>query len=361
MIGVTLTRYLAWRFLKTILAIFLTIFCLMFVVVFVDTLRRAGDIPQAGAGTVAIMTLLRVPSAAEMILPFAVLFGAMATFVDLTRRLELVVARAAGVSVWQFLAPPLLAAFAIGIFSVAVYNPVAAMMRQQAEKLEWDLFGVKGSVRVDHGKWFRQHSVDGLAVIHAMGFTAGGAELKDVSVLVYAPEGGFLERVEAATARLEPGAWALTGARVTTPGEPVRSVGVYMLATDITADQLAASFMPAQEAPFWSLPAMARQTVAEGLDATEYNLQFQSLLARPLLLVAMVLVAASFSLRFFRFGGVAKTLSSGVAAGFVLYIVTKVFSDLGGKGDISPLVAAWSPALVGSMLGTLTLLHSEDG
>jgi len=80
---------------------------------------------------------------------------------------------------------------------------------------------------------------------------------------------------------------------------------------------------------------MTAQTADAGLDARGYRLQFQRLLARPLLLVAMVLVAAAFSLRFFRFGGIAKTLAGGVAAGFVLYIATEIFSDLGGAGTIS--------------------------
>jgi lipopolysaccharide export system permease protein len=75
----------------------------------------------------------------------------------------------------------------------------------------------------------------------------------------------------------------------------------------------------------------------------------------------MVLVAASFSLRFFRMGGVAKTVSYGVGAGFVLYIATKVLSDLGSASLISPAVAAWSPAVVGAMLGALVLLYQEDG
>ena len=96
MIGVTLSRYFAWRFLRTILGIFLTIFCLMFVIVFVELLRRVSDNPQTGPGTVALMSIMRAPYSTEMILPFAVLFGSMATFVDLTRKLELVVARAVG-------------------------------------------------------------------------------------------------------------------------------------------------------------------------------------------------------------------------------------------------------------------------
>ena len=361
MIGPTITRYFAWRFMRTILAIFFTIFCLMFVVVFVEMLRRASDNPEAGAGVVALMTAMKVPAAAEMILPFAVLFGSMATFVDLTRKLELIVARAAGMSVWQFVAPPVLTALLIGVISVAVYNPLSAAMKQRSDQMELELFGVPGSLRIDHGVWLRQHGTDGLAVMHANATANGGVDLTSVSVNIYSANGGFVERVEAAKAHLEPGVWVLKDATVSAPGEPARQVGSYMLATDITPEQAAAAATPPQGTPFWNLPEMSARTADAGLDATGYRLQFQTLLARPLLLVAMVLVAASFSLRFFRFGGVAKTLSGGVVAGFVLYIVTKVLSDLGGAGMISPLVAAWSPALIGSMLGTLTLLYSEDG
>lgn len=361
MIGATLTRYLALRFLKVILAIFVGIFCLMFVINFVELLRRSADNPHVGAGTVALMTAMRVPAAAEMILPFAVLFGSMATFVELTRKLELIVARAAGVSVWQFLAPPVFTAFAIGVVSVTLYNPVSATMKQRSDQMEFDIFGVKGSLSIDHGLWLRQHSVDGLAIIHAVSVAAGGLELSGVSVNVYNSDGTFLERVEAGTAELSPGVWTLKNANVAVPGEEPRRVGSYLLATDLTQEQLASAATPPEGTPFWSLPGQSESTREAGLDATGYYLQFQTLMARPLLLVAMVLLAASFSLRFFRFGNVAQTISGGVAAGFVLYIVTKVLSDLGGAGMINPFVAAWSPALVGSMLGTLTLLHSEDG
>lgn len=361
MIGLTLSRYLAVRFLRVILAIFAAIFCLMFVIYFVELLRRSGDAPQVGAGTVALMTIMRVPATAETILPFAVLFGAMATFVDLTRKLELIVARAAGVSVWQFLAPPVLAAFGIGVLSVTVYNPLSAVMKQRSDQMEMEIFGVPGSLRYDHSVWLRQHSVDGLAIIHATVSSQGGAELTGVSVNLYSPEGVFLERVEAGNAKLSSGVWTLANAVVSTPGEEPNSVGEYLLATDLTPEKLAAAVMPPQGTPFWDLPSQTESTREAGLDPTGYRLQFQTLLARPLLLVAMVLLAASFSLRFFRFGGVAKTLSGGVVAGFVLYIASKVLSDLGGAGMISPLVAAWSPALVGSMLGTLALLNSEDG
>ena len=98
MVGATLSKYLSLRFLKTIGAVFGGIFALIYLIDFVELLRRSSDVPSASAGFIALLSLLRVPAVSEQILPFAVLFGAMAAFLNLTRKLELVVARAAGVS-----------------------------------------------------------------------------------------------------------------------------------------------------------------------------------------------------------------------------------------------------------------------
>jgi lipopolysaccharide export system permease protein len=90
-------------------------------------------------------------------------------------------------------------------------------------------------------------------------------------------------------------------------------------------------------------------------------LQYQKLLARPFLLASMVLVAAAVSLRFFRFGGVQKMVLSGVAAGFLLYVLSKVTEDLSKAELMYPLAAAWLPVCVGGLSGFLALLHQEDG
>ncbi len=128
----TLGRYFARRFFATILAVFAGVFVLIFAIDLVETLRRSGDTPGATPLLMAWLSLLHTPIVAEQALPFAVLFGAMISFLNLSRRLELVVARAAGVSVWQFLAPPVLIALAIGIAVTCLYNPVSTSMKRQA-------------------------------------------------------------------------------------------------------------------------------------------------------------------------------------------------------------------------------------
>ena len=119
--------------------------------------------------------------------------------------------------------------------------------------------------------------------------------------------------------------------------------------------------MAPETVSFWGLRELAEQVERAGLDGTPYRLQYQQLIALPVLLVAMVLVASCFSLRLFRMGGVQQMVSGGVAAGFVLYVATKVVGDLGGVGVVSPMVAGWSPAVVGCLFGVYVLLHQEDG
>lgn len=360
MIGLTLGRYLSWRFLETILAIFVAISGLSFLIDFIEMLRRAGDVPGTPASFVALMSFLRVPSVSEQILPFAVLFGTMAAFVNLTRKLELVIARAAGVSVWGFLVPPLLIASLLGILSVTLYNPLAAVMKQRADQMEIQLFGRPGTDK-DTSVWLRQRSVDGKATIRADRMADGGRTLINVVAYLDDPDGRFAERVEAPRAILDGNAWRLDDATVVRQGDAAEKVGTYFLATDLTVEDVLQSAASAESVAFWNLPAVENRTEAAGLDATPYRLHYQSLLARPLLLVAMVLVAAAFSLRFVRFGGIGKMIASGVVAGFALYVVTKLVANMGGAGLLSAPVAAWAPALVGSLLGALALLHQEDG
>jgi lipopolysaccharide export system permease protein len=361
MIGFTLGRYLSARFFTMIMAVFATIFGLVYLIDFVEMLRRTGDKPGVTAAFVAFLSLLRTPTVSEQVLPFCVLFGAMATFLNLTRKLELIVARAAGVSVWQFILPPILIALSIGLVSVTLLNPVSAALKLRADRIELEIFGGSAKHGNDTTTWLRQRSVDGEAQLRIEQMSNGGMQLQGVTAYVYDTDGNFIEKVEAPSGTYQPGYWQLSNARITVPGEEATQAGTYLLATNLTADELAQGSSSPESVSFWSLPSVRDQTESAGLDGVGYSLQYQTLLARPLLLVAMVLIAAAFSLRFFRFGGIGKMVVGGIAAGFVLYLLTKVVADLGGSGLLSAPVAAWSPAIVGSLLGALALLHQEDG
>ncbi len=356
----TLERYIGWHFFRTFAYVFMAVIGLIFIIDFVELLRRSND-TAGNIVTLALMSLFRTPAIAEKVFPFIALAASMICLVSLTRRLELVVARTAGVSVWQFLRPVVVLAFLAGLVSIIVYNPLATALTLRADKLETGL-GNKGlQASVEDGLWLRQRSVDGQSVLRAEKSSNNGLVLAQVTAYVYDSDGRFLEQVQAAQARLADGAWELTDARVNAPGRTPRTEKTYLLATNLSRTQVSQSFRDPDVVPFWELRAHARRTEVAGLNAAPYLLKFQQLLAQPLLFIAMVFISACFSLRFFRFGGVATAVSGGIASGFVLYVATKLAADLGEAGLVNAPFAAWSPAVVGTMLGVLVLLHQEDG
>jgi lipopolysaccharide export system permease protein len=129
----------------------------------------------------------------------------------------------------------------------------------------------------------------------------------------------------------------------------------------LTLEQVRESFATPETVPFWQLPSYIGLADRAGLVAAGYRLQYQLLLARPFLLAAMVMLAASVSLRFFRFGGVQKMVLSGISAGFLLFVLSKITEDMSKSELLSPAMAAWIPVLVGSLTGFVALLYQEDG
>lgn len=356
-----LDRYFSARVVQMILAVFFMTFGMLFIVDFVELLRRTSDRPEASAGLVAYLSLLRVPAASEQLMPFCVLGGAMVAFLDLSRKLELLVARAAGVSAWGFLAGPLAFAALLGAISVAILNPAFATLKGKGEAIETRLIVPEGAPTGEGVLWLRQKSIDGQAIIRAARADEMGTHLESVAAYLYDADGAFEAEVDAPVAELLDGVWRFDEARIVIPGEETIDVGTFLLATNLVPGEVTKGLPSPERIPFWSLPGFIHETELAGLDTTAYRLHFQSLLARPLMFVAMALVAAAFSLRFFRFGGIGNTIAGGIGAGFVLYVATKMVGDLGQTGLISAGLAAWSPPLLGSSLAILALLHQEDG
>ena len=359
----TLARYFGLRFLTAVLLVFAGIFALVTLVDYIEMMRRAGDIPNVSAVLVAKTSFYRVPQVVERILPFCILIGAMSCYLNLSRRLELVVARSAGLSAWQFVAPALLVAFVLGLAATAIYNPVSALLQERSKRFEAELFGHTASALSRSGGtfWVGQRTDEGQAIINAVSSRDQGINLNGVSVFTFDTEGRFKQRIEARAAVLEPGVWVLRDARVYALAVLPVKQSEFRLKTSLTPEQVRESFATPETVPFWELPQYIQIAEHAGLVAAGYRLQFQKLLARPFLLAAMVLLAAAVSLRFFRFGGVQKMVLSGVAAGFLLYVLSKVTEDLSKAELMHPVAAAWVPVLAGGVTGFIALLYQEDG
>ncbi|MEM6382393.1 MAG: LPS export ABC transporter permease LptG [Pseudomonadota bacterium] len=358
----SLSLYLAGNFARNAVLVFVGAFFLMLMIDLMELGRQAAELDVPFDVVVAISTM-RLPTLAEQLLPFAVLIGAIISLVALTRRSELVIARASGVSAWQFLLPLLIVATGLGIAASLVYNPLAAAAKQRSDALLAEQFA-GGGVTVDPDReiWFRQSLPDGgSAIVRAVSALNGGQQLNSMSALIFGAGGTFIERIDAQTGLLDDGVWRLSAVTRTDPDGIQQSQPTAELPTPLTANEVIGRFTPANHAPIWILPELSAKAMQAGLSPDRYRFQFQALLARPMLLMAMVLVAATVSLRFSRHGGTTPLVVAGLSAGFVVFVINEIAGDLGSAGLVAPLLAAWVPPVAAALFGVTALLHLEDG
>jgi lipopolysaccharide export system permease protein len=298
LIALTLSGYIARAFTLAVLAMLAALCGLVALFDFIELLRRSATKPDATFALVAEIAALHMPWEAMEILPFAVLLGGIFAFWRLTRSSELIVARAAGVSAWQFLAAPVLCAVAIGAIATGALSPVSAVMQSRAEALDNTyLHSGGGPLALNGGQlWLRQADrgivPQGVAILHAMSVKLRGGDLqaKDVSVFRLNNQDHLLERIEATGARLAPKTWILQGARTTTAGHLPDAPQVVAMPTDLTVGRVEESFASPDSFSVWALPGFIAMLERSGFSSIRHRLHFQSLLALPLLAGVAIVV-----------------------------------------------------------------------
>ncbi|MBW8270964.1 LPS export ABC transporter permease LptG [Caldovatus aquaticus] len=386
-VAFTLSAYVARRFASMTLAMLGALTLLVALFDLIELQRRAATRPDVAFGLVAEIAGLRLPFVALQILPFAVLLGGTVAFWRLTRSSELIVARAAGVSAWGFLAGPVAVALLLGAVGTMGLSPLSSVLFARAERLDQAYLRSGGGLTALAGGrlWLRQADREldprGVAILSGRPVAApaergGGAaaaeqrlaaaagaafRLADLSAWRLSADDRPLARIEAPSARLEPGRWVLEEAVVFGPDRVPSAPHRLELPTELTPARIEDSFASPDTLGFWSLPAFIAVLEEAGFSAVRHRLHFHSLLALPVLCAVMALVAAGFSMRPARRGGVMRMIAGGVAAGFALFVLDRITGELGEAGTLPVVFAAWAPTAAGLLLALGLLLHLEDG
>ncbi len=358
----TLYRYLALQFLFGVGIVYGGFLALAFAIDIVGLLGRTGA-NDVSTGVVIGMAMLQLPDLGQKMLPFAILGGSLFSFLRLARSQELVASRAAGVSAWDFLMPALSMAVLIGVLTVTVATFISSKMFAEYTAMEARYIkGQPSQLAIsENGVWLRQGDEKEQSVIHAVTATEQGEHLENVVVFLYRGE-RFSGRIDARSGQLGDRFWEFRDAFVSgANGAQPRHHDSYRLATTLTPDQIQESFVAPDALSFWKLPGFIRDARAAGFSALRYQLYFFSLCALPALFAAMVFMAASFSLRPARGGGMAKAILFSIAAGYAVYFLQYLTETLGRSGSVPVLLAATAPAIASILAGMTLVFSREDG
>ncbi|MEO0864005.1 MAG: LPS export ABC transporter permease LptG, partial [Pseudomonadota bacterium] len=349
--------YFARRFIQAVLIVTAVLLAVVVLVDLIDQTRKFSDVGITFAQTLGL-TVLSVPETLNEVLPLIMIMATIGLFVSLARSSELVVTRAAGRSALRALVSPIIVALLIGAFATTTLGPiVAATTKRYAEIAEtYRSGGASAFVVSEDGLWLRQGGRQGQTVIRAARSNADASVLYDVTFVAYAPGGGPVRRIEAASAALQPGAWSLRQAKVwplvtgLNPEATAVEHDVLEVPSTLTLDRIRESLGTPAGVSIWDMTEFIAQLEQAGFSARRHHVWFQSELTRPIFLMGMVLVAAAFTMRHTRFGGVGMAVLAAVLLGFALYFIRSFAQILGENGQIPVMLAAWAPPVASILL-----------
>ncbi len=395
-ITLTLSSYLAKRYALNLLILLGALLAVIYLFDTVELIRRASKRADVPIGLILQMSILKLPKVGQTLLPFAVLFSAMFTFWQLTRKYELIVVRAAGFSIWQFLMPITAVAIIFGVMQMSIINPVSAVFIGKFEQMERKYLKHQESqiAIFKEGLWLKQdiliesdapktqnsdadnnnNSADnkvspdtttplikGYIILHAQKVKQPEWILKNLTILYFTDDNQFLQRIDAKSAILKDNFWQINNAVIhKNHGQPLKEK-LYMLPTTLTTKDIEESFASPESMSFWKLPDYIRTLEQTGFDASSLKVYYHNLLSQPLMFCAMILLAATVSMRPPRSKDTFILITTGIFIGFIVFFLSSFLQALGASQQIPAILAAWSPALISFLLGLAVMMNLEDG
>lgn len=363
----TLNKYIAVQVLLSILLAFLIITSIIMLVDFVETSRNLGSETDASMMAVLYITFLNMPMLVEQTIPFVVLFGVMGAFFNLNRHSELIVLRASGLSAWRFLKPAMILTALLGAVWAMAFNPLASLSQAKHKDIVNRITSGGAPMKTDKKDiWLREGNADGYLVIHALSANIEEHTLFDVVFYTFEKMSDgpaeFATRLDAEKAELSKnGFWKLSTVTENQDGKVPRLFTRISKPTTISWETLRTQSQTGQNPPFWQINAEIRKAKNAGFDTSRLVMHLHKLLALPLTLIAMAVIAAGASLNMAREGGTLRLLIAGGALGFGVYFIDNLVGAFGETGTLPPVVAAWSVPLLVLSCGLTFLSWVEDG
>lgn len=373
-----LSAYVGRRFLRLLLLIAAIFIAILFLIEMVEQSRRYAAL-DIGLARAAQLAALNITGSFYSILPLITVLAGIALFLNLSRSSELVAIRASGRSGIRVLAAPAITAALVGAFCVGVLNPMVAATGKQydAAVARLDSRGGEAISVDDSAVWLRQglripaaenngKEEMGQVVIRATRASPDATTLYNATFMLFTPEQGPTGRMDAQEATLANGAWHLKNSKgwpltANNPETEAKTFETFEIPTDLTADRIRDGFGRPDAVPFWQLPAFIAGLERAGFSAQRHKVWFQMELARPLLMAAMVAIAAVFTMRHMRGRKMGLLVLGAFACGVGLFFLRNLAQVLGDSGAIPAALAGWAPPLAAFCLALGALLQLEDG
>ncbi|MGI6082146.1 MAG: LptF/LptG family permease [Limnochordia bacterium] len=311
--------------------------------------------------TVLKLLLYKVPNVMAITLPAGALFATLLSLGRFAKDSELTVMRATGNSFCRLALPVFVASAMVSAMTFALNESIVPAANHRAETIYRQALFKDGLTHVQanvfmrgpHGRTFYVGEVDRKArrIRSVMIFEPLETSDSPFPVVITAREGVYTDQT-----------WHLiAGVRrvLDEDGYVLQETGFDQLDIPVQdSERLFGEQKTTDEMTRRELGEHVRLFQKSGIDIKRFEVDYHLKLALPLTAVIWTLVAAPMAVSSSR-GGRFYGVVVSIAVTFGYYVAVGVFRSLGGNGAVSPVLAAWIPNLLFTLVGLSLLIHVE--
>lgn len=362
-----INRYIAGNFLIRFLQIVLGFSLLIFFINLLDVFEkvRGSEVPLH---ITAAMAFLQIPDFLNEIAPSLILISAITTFFFLSSRSEITIIRSSGFSIWQILKPVAFSALFLGIVWITVLGPLSVMMTTKFNNMEGKYVrkDKREMVAPSNGIWLKQANIEKPGediIIQAKKVYKATLELDGVTLWFFNKDGQFYQKIDAKSMFLEGKFWLLQDLTVNNDTSLNSRIKSYSVPTNLEPEFIVQTvinnFQNVKLFSIFELPALIDNLQSSGFSSVKFKVYLNALLSKPLLFVAMTLIACYFGITHTRNNNAILMMFFGITFGLILYITSGIINSLGSSGLIPIFSSTWTISIICLAIGILLIYRKE--
>lgn len=338
--------YIARTVIVNVLLVLLVLTVLAAIMNFVSEIHTTYNHPHYTLWEAALYTLMQVPAGMYDMFTVAVLLGALLGLGELAAHNELTVFRVAGVSAARIGLAAICGGVLLAAACVLLGEFVVPNTEQTAEDRRAELVDERSNPFGAGGVWAR----DGMSFVNVRA-VANRETARGVYVYNVGPD-RQLKRVDAATlGKFKDGRAHLVHVRGTTfepdaAGSDVRTKRQQVWKTSLTPELISLFAVDADTLSAHGLYSYIDYLQANRLDDSRYRAAFWARIAKPVALLAMLLLALPFVFGPLRSSSTGQRMLTGMLLGIGFYVSNSIFMQTGIVFGLNPVFTAWLPTVL---------------
>tara|TARA_B100001093_G_scaffold452274_1_gene460216 strand:- start:2224 stop:3321 length:1098 start_codon:yes stop_codon:yes gene_type:complete len=348
--------YLYKNYINGFIIVLLIFSLLTFTGDLIENFRKAAtkDVPT---DVIFELSIYNFPSLIYDTIPIIIFFSYILTTVKLIRTSEYTVLKSSGMTNNTLLISPSILFFVIAILFVLTINPLIAIFHSKYDELNYTYIKKtdKFASISKNGIWLKQENYkkNVSSILNSKNIEKEGEILNNFMILEYNQKGSFTGRLNGKKAKLENGYWILYEVIEYPRYSDSNFHKKLIYNTTIKYQDISNSLISPENISIYQLNDFINLIEKLGYSAIDHKLQYYSLILLPFLILSLVFLANSLTIRLNHNDKITILLTISICTIFIYYFLSNLFNALSLSAQINPLTSKLSVPIILSIISWL--------